>query len=87
MFTVALSFLIFGSVSFNLIGNLIEDVINLSFASDIYATSILSSTYDLPYQNLKKYLDDDMKNDSPIVEYYAFTGVDFNKAISKFASL
>ena len=83
MFTITLAFLIFGGTSFNLIGSTLEDYIQLYFASDLYVSS-QQTQINLPYQELKAFLDKEKKKADPVVLGYSFTGVNLWKVIDKF---
>ena len=73
MLAIAMNFIIFGGASFNIFGNIIEDLIDLTLCSDIYVTSVYSE-YDLPHEKMANYLDEERSKDDAIVMNYAFSG-------------
>ena len=75
LFTIALSYLVFGGSSILLIGNLIIGVVKTVVGSDILITSMFSSNF-LPEKLLREFMDNEMNKSSSQIEAFSFLGQD-----------
>ena len=78
LFTIALSYIIFGGSSLLLIGNLIIGFVKNFIGSDILISSFFSPTH-LPEVNLREFINNEMAQNSPKIEMFAFRGQEFGQ--------
>lgn len=75
LFTVALTFLVFGGSSLLLVGNMVLGVVRSFMGADLLATSTFSDNY-LPEDTLRNFLQKEMSSSSRRIISYSFRAED-----------